>query len=67
MKSTIAESSVASTNLLNTLRLINRESEQISENPAALEHFENCKLLRRKILRYVSNLYLTITENYVSH
>lgn len=53
MKNCIAESSVASTNLLNALRLINREKEQISENQAAVHHFEFCKLLRRKILRYV--------------
>jgi hypothetical protein len=54
MKNCIAESSVASTNLLNALRLINREREQISENQNAVQHFEFCKLLRRKILRYVS-------------
>lgn len=54
MKSCIADSSVVSTNLLNALRLINREQEQISENQAAVAHFDNCKLLRRKILRYVS-------------
>ena len=54
MKTCIAESSVASTNLLNALKLINREHEQISENKNAVHHFDNCKLLRRKILRYVS-------------
>ncbi|KUJ12310.1 uncharacterized protein LY89DRAFT_688056 [Mollisia scopiformis] len=53
MKNCIAESSVASTNLLNALRLINREREQISENKNAVHHFEFCKLLRRKILRYI--------------
>lgn len=53
MKNCIAESSVASTNLLNALRLINREHEQISENKNAVHHFEFCKLLRRKILRYI--------------
>jgi hypothetical protein len=53
MKNCIAEASVASTNLLNALRLINREREQISDNAAAVHHFEFCKLLRRKILRYV--------------
>lgn len=53
MKSCIAESSVASTNLLNALRLINREHEQISENQTAVQQFDFCKLLRRKILRYV--------------
>jgi len=54
MKNCIAESSVASTNLLNALRLINREHEQISENQNVVRHFDFCKLLRRKILRYVS-------------
>lgn len=53
MKNCIAESSVAATNLLNALRLINREQEQISENKNAVTHFEACKQLRRKILRYV--------------
>jgi hypothetical protein len=53
MKSTIAEASVASTNLLNALKLINREKERISENQNAVHHFDFCKLLRRKILRYV--------------
>lgn len=54
MKSCIADSSVASTNLLNALKLINREKERISENQNAAQSFDNCKLLRRKILRYVS-------------
>ncbi|KAK0121084.1 putative actin patch assembly and actin polymerization protein [Cadophora gregata f. sp. sojae] len=53
MKNCIAESSVASTNLLNALQLVNREREQISENQNAVQHFESCKLLRRKILRYI--------------
>lgn len=53
MKTAIAESAVASTNLLNALRHINREQERISENKIALQHFDSCKLLRRKILRYV--------------
>ncbi|PQE25403.1 vhs domain-containing protein [Rutstroemia sp. NJR-2017a BBW] len=53
MKAAIAESSVASTNLLNALRHINREKERISENKAAQTHFDACKLLRRKILRYI--------------
>lgn len=56
MKNCIAEASVASTNLLNALRLINREHEQISENKAAVHHFEFCKLLRRKILRYIQHV-----------
>lgn len=54
MKTTIAESSIAATNLQNALQSINRERERISENEAAVRHFEACKQLRRKILRYVS-------------
>jgi hypothetical protein len=53
MKVVIADSSFAATNLMNALQSINREVERISENPAAVERFEACKLLRRKVLRYV--------------
>ena len=49
----IASSSVASTNLMNALKLINREHKRVSEDPEALKRFENCKLLRRQILRYI--------------
>lgn len=54
MKVTIAESSIAATNLNNALQSINRERERISENALAVAHFETCKQLRRKIWRYVS-------------
>ncbi len=54
MKSTIADSSMAATGLLNALQTINREKERISENQLAIQRFEACKLLRRKVLRYVS-------------
>jgi LAS seventeen-binding protein 5 len=54
MRTVIAESSVASTNLLNALQFINREQEQVSENAAAVRQFETCKMLRRHVLRYVS-------------
>lgn len=56
MKVAIAESSIAATDLLNSLQSINREKERISENQVALQRFEACKGLRRKILRYVSVL-----------
>lgn len=63
MKVTIAESSIAATNLSNALQSINRERERISENPLAVAHFETCKQLRRKILRYVSPLHLFCSPN----
>ena len=53
MLETIAQSSVASTNLMNALKLINRESEQVSDNPEVMRRFETCKSLRRQILRYI--------------
>ncbi|KAL8418818.1 hypothetical protein RB594_002142 [Gaeumannomyces avenae] len=56
MKTTIAESSIAATNLQNALQTINRERERISENEAAVRHFEACKQLRRKILRYIHHV-----------
>lgn len=54
IKSYIAEASIAATNLVNTLQSINRERERISDNQLAVQRFEACKQLRRKILRYVS-------------
>ncbi|KAK1989013.1 hypothetical protein LZ30DRAFT_576861 [Colletotrichum cereale] len=56
MKSAIAESSIATTNLTNHLQSINRERERISENPQAVQQFESCKQLRRKILRYIHHI-----------
>ncbi|KAK3939094.1 hypothetical protein QBC46DRAFT_365075 [Diplogelasinospora grovesii] len=56
MKSHIAEASIAATNLMNTLQSINREKERISENEVALQRFEACKQLRRKILRYIHHV-----------
>ncbi|KAL8732730.1 MAG: hypothetical protein Q9181_003842 [Wetmoreana brouardii] len=50
---TIASSSVASTNLMNSLKLINRESKRVSEDPDTMNRFETCKLLRRQVLRYI--------------
>lgn len=56
MKNTIAESSVASVNLLNAMQRINREQERVSENESCLAQFERCKLLRRHILRYIQHV-----------
>lgn len=53
MVESIAQASIASTNLLNALKLINRESQRVSENSEAVNRFEICKLLRRQILRYI--------------
>ncbi|KAL8967128.1 MAG: hypothetical protein Q9197_005609, partial [Variospora fuerteventurae] len=53
---TIASSSVASTNLLNSLKLINRESKRVSEDPETARRFEACKLLRRQVLRYIQHV-----------
>lgn len=49
----LANASMASTNLLNGLQLINREREQVSENQEVVRRFETCKTLRRQILTYI--------------
>ncbi|KAF2210785.1 hypothetical protein CERZMDRAFT_112967 [Cercospora zeae-maydis SCOH1-5] len=56
MTSTIAQASIASTNLLNGLQLINREHERISENAEVVKRFQTCKALRRKILYYIQHV-----------
>ena len=50
---TLASSSVASTNLMNALKLVNRERKRVSEDPEVLKQFDTCKSLRRQILRYI--------------
>jgi hypothetical protein len=59
---TIASASVASTNLLNALKLINRENQRVSENSECKNRFDTCKLLRRQILRYIQ---LVESEKYI--
>ncbi|KAI9672986.1 MAG: putative actin patch assembly and actin polymerization protein [Caeruleum heppii] len=49
----LASASVASTNLMNALKLINRENKRVSEDAEVLKRFETCKVLRRQILRYI--------------
>ncbi|KAJ3484793.1 hypothetical protein NLG97_g6970 [Lecanicillium saksenae] len=56
MKTVIAESSLASINLLNALQSINREKERISDNQTAVQRFEICKQLRRRVLRYIHHV-----------
>lgn len=53
---TIAASSVASTNLLNALKLVNRETHRVSEDDEVLRQFEKSKTLRRQILRYIHHI-----------
>ncbi|KAK3701747.1 hypothetical protein LTR37_015267 [Vermiconidia calcicola] len=56
MTNAIAQSSIASTNLLNGLQLINRETERVSENAECVRRFEACKSLRKRILYFIQNV-----------
>lgn len=56
MTNALAQASMASTNLLNALQLINRETERISENAEVVRRLETCKALRRKILYYIQHV-----------
>lgn len=49
----IAGSSVASSNLNNALKLVNRERTRVGDDPEVMKRFETCKNLRRQILRYI--------------
>lgn len=62
MLETIASANVASTNLINALKLINRENQRVSDNPECRNRFETCKGLRRQILRYIQ---LVESEQYI--
>jgi hypothetical protein len=59
---TIASATVASTNLINALKLINRENQRVSDNAECKNRFDNCKILRRQILRYIQ---LVESEKYI--
>ncbi|KAF1995364.1 hypothetical protein P154DRAFT_526405 [Amniculicola lignicola CBS 123094] len=59
---TIASATVVSTGLMNGLQLINREVQRVSENPEVMKRFENCKKIRRQILRYIQ---LVESEQYI--
>ena len=56
MTQAIAQSSIASTNLLNGLQLINRETQRVSDNAEVVNRFETCKNLRRRILYYIQHV-----------
>lgn len=50
----IASSNIASTNLLNSLKFVNREAGELpSMNKDVMNRFETCKTLRRQVLRYI--------------
>ena len=52
----IASASIASTNLMNALKLIDRENKRVSEDPETVNRFETCKGLRRQVLRYIQHI-----------
>lgn len=53
---TIASASVASTNLLNSLKLVNRETTRVSDDAECSHRFDICKKLRHQILRYIQHI-----------
>ena len=53
---TIAESSIASINLMNALKLLNRENIRVSEHAETVSRFEKCKANRRQVLRYIQHI-----------
>ncbi len=62
MLETIASATVASTNLVNALKLINRETQRVSGDRVVMKRFETCKVLRRQVLHYIQ---LVDSEQYI--
>lgn len=57
IESAIAQATIASTGLLNNLKLINRDSGGLpSADRDTVTKFERCKHLRRQILRYIHHI-----------
>jgi hypothetical protein len=52
----LANASITSTNLINSLKLINREKERPSEKKEVLQHYHSCKNLQSSILRYIQHV-----------
>ena len=52
----IADSYIASVNLMNALKLLNREKIRVSEHAETVNRFEVCKANRRQILRYIQHI-----------
>ena len=52
----IADSYIASVNLMNALKLLNREKIRVSEHAETVKRFEICKANRRQILRYIQHI-----------
>lgn len=53
MLQSIASANMASTNLLNALKFVNRETHRVSDSPDVVAAFEQCKKVRRLVLRYI--------------
>jgi LAS seventeen-binding protein 5 len=58
----ITEATIESTGLMNALRLVNRESQRVSDNTDCRRRFERCKTLRKETFRYCS---LVLDESYL--
>ncbi|RKF59305.1 hypothetical protein GcM3_175011 [Golovinomyces cichoracearum] len=57
IKSKIAETSIAATNLMNSLKLFKDESGKISKDHSTVAQVETCKDIRRSILSYIEDIY----------
>ncbi|TQS39029.1 hypothetical protein Golomagni_00452 [Golovinomyces magnicellulatus] len=57
IKSKIAETSIAATNLMNSLKLFKDESGKISKDHSTVAQVETCKTIRRSVLSYIEEVY----------
>ena len=58
----ITQATIESTGLMNALKLVNRETQRVSDHPEVRRKFESCKALRKETFRYCS---LVMDESYL--
>lgn len=51
--SSVAQANLAASNLVNACRLINREVENVTENPRVQDNLDKAKAARRAVIRYI--------------
>lgn len=56
LSETLGSAAVASTDLLNALKLVNREEKRVSEDAQVMERVKNCRSLRKTVLKYIQKV-----------
>ena len=58
----LTQANLEATGLMNSMKLLDKEKERVSQNPAIRQRYDVCKALHRQLLRYCN---LVTDENYL--